>query len=355
MTASRYAYSVSVVACLLSSPAHAGEVTHDAPFPHQAVPYEQSLEVPAFDPALGTLRQVRITVSGSVSGSAGIENTSFSPIEGHFNPGAFMWPSAPAGVAGAANPTFEGWRALLDAFDLALDYQGPSGASVTFTDEVGGTPSQESVISSPIHLDGYTGPAGNPGTIEFMISVEADPYELWPSPPIQATYQLSVRGNLRVAYDYDSFPSAFCFGDSSQPCPCASSQNSAGCTNSLGTGGQLSVSGTASLSNDTLVLSGAGMPDAPALYFQGGDFFNYGTAFGDGVLCVAGALRRLGILQNVSGSSQYPDAGDAPVSVQGLVTTTGLRYYQTWYRNAADFCTLARSNLTNAMAIEWGP
>ena len=44
-----------------------------------------------------------------------------------------------------------------------------------------------------------------------------------------------------------------------------------------------------------------------------------GTPFGDGLLCVGGAIVRLGTKVAVGGSSRYPEAGDATISVRGLV------------------------------------
>jgi hypothetical protein len=47
--------------------------------------------------------------------------------------------------------------------------------------------------------------------------------------------------------------------------------------------------------------------------------------------------------------------GDPSVSAAGLVPAGGgLRHYQVWYRNAADFCTSATFNLSNGLSITWG-
>jgi hypothetical protein len=75
--------------------------------------------------------------------------------------------------------------------------------------------------------------------------------------------------------------------------------------------------------------------------------------FGDGLRCAGGAVARIGTKSNTGGASQYPGAGDAPVSVRGMVTAPGTRIYQTWYRNAAVFCTAATFNLTNGVSITW--
>lgn len=153
--------------------------------------------------------------------------------------------------------------------------------------------------------------------------------------------------------------SAFCSGDGSgAACPCGNNGiANRGCANSIdANGGRLVASGTASLSNDSIVLTGSGMPNSSALYIQGTAQQSGGTgiAFGDGLRCAGGSVIRLGTKSNTSGGSQYPAAGDPTVSVRGLVTTPGLRTYQTWYRNAAAFCTTDTFNLTNGWQLVWG-
>src|SRR6185436_9868153 len=130
-----------------------------------------------------------------------------------------------------------------------------------------------------------------------------------------------------------------------------------GCLSSLGVGGKLRGTGNANLSADTAVLHGEQMPNAPCLYFQGTTQIagGAGTAFGDGLRCAGGSIIRLGTKTNAGGGSEYPDTGDPTLSVRGQVLAPGLRVYQTWYRNAAAFCTSATFNLTNSLAITWAP
>jgi len=152
--------------------------------------------------------------------------------------------------------------------------------------------------------------------------------------------------------------SPFCSGDgTSTACPCANNGlANRGCANSVdANGGQLVASGLASLSGDTVVLTGSGMPNSSALYIQGttAQSGGSGLAFGDGLRCAGGSVIRLGTKANSAGGSQYPALGDPTVSVRGLVTTPGLRVYQVWYRNAAAFCTAETFNLTNGWQITW--
>jgi hypothetical protein len=153
----------------------------------------------------------------------------------------------------------------------------------------------------------------------------------------------------------------FCPGDGTgAACPCGNTSAfgaNEGCLNSLGLGGKLVAVGTSSISNDTIVLQGSNMPNAPGLYFQGTaqQSSGLGIAFGDGLRCAVGAVTRLGTRVNASGASVYPAPGGLPVSVVGGVAAPGTRTYQIWYRNAADFCTPSSFNLTNGLELNWAP
>ena len=151
----------------------------------------------------------------------------------------------------------------------------------------------------------------------------------------------------------------YCAGDGFLiQCPCGNNSvflGNEGCLNSLGLGAVLLGGGSARITNDTVVLTGTQMPSGPCLYFQGDSQAGggVGVTFGDGLLCVAGSILRLGIVSNVGGSSQFPSGGPT-LSAAGLVTTPGsVRNYQIWYRDAAAFCTSATNNLSSAATITW--
>jgi hypothetical protein len=154
----------------------------------------------------------------------------------------------------------------------------------------------------------------------------------------------------------------YCLGDGSgTACPCGNASpaiDREGCDNSLGHGGRLRAVGVASTTNDSLVLTGSGMPNASALYFQGTTKVNggLGAVFGDGLRCTAGTVVRLDLETNNAGASQYPGTGDLEISVKGAIPPAGgvTRRYQCWYRNAdPSFCTPSTFNLTNAVEITW--
>ncbi|MCY2960904.1 MAG: hypothetical protein NTY35_12135 [Planctomycetota bacterium] len=153
----------------------------------------------------------------------------------------------------------------------------------------------------------------------------------------------------------------YCPGDGSgSACPCGNNSATGaglGCLNSLNLGGRITATGNAILANDTVLLTGSGMPNSSALYFQGTNQQSggLGAVFGDGLRCAGGTVVRLGTKNNVSGGSTYPAAGDPTVSVRGGITAPGTRTYQCWYRNAAAFCTASTFNLSNGVELTWAP
>jgi glucose/arabinose dehydrogenase len=165
-----------------------------------------------------------------------------------------------------------------------------------------------------------------------------------------------------VPDECESSITPYCFGvlpGLPSPCPCGNAGlPTNGCANSVNANGaNLAGTGTASLSNDSLTLVGTGMPDAPALYFQGTTQTNggLGLGFGDGLRCAGGTNVRLGQLTNFNGQSSYPGILDPQISVSGGITGgPQTRTYQVWYRNAnPTFCTADTWNLTNALSVVW--
>ncbi len=184
---------------------------------------------------------------------------------------------------------------------------------------------------------------------------------------VRVCWELRARdwpGNVRaVTGCFDVTPlftgTGYCFGDgSATACPCGNAGTAGrGCANSLNAAGaRLVATGAASITGDTLVLAGSGMPNSSALYFQGTSQQNggLGAAFGDGLRCAGGSIVRLGTKVNSAGASSYPVGADPIVSVKGLVVAPGTRTYQVWYRNAAAFCTTDTFNLSNGLSIGWG-
>jgi hypothetical protein len=151
-----------------------------------------------------------------------------------------------------------------------------------------------------------------------------------------------------------------CLGDGSGiACPCGNSgATSSGCANSVeANGARLSSIGIPSIASDTFVLAGSGMPNGPCLYLQSTDAAGSGQGFpfGDGILCAAGTITRLGVSINALGASTFPTSGTTLSSIGGVTSSGTLLNYQVWYRDAASFCSTATFNLTNGYQITWAP
>jgi hypothetical protein len=156
---------------------------------------------------------------------------------------------------------------------------------------------------------------------------------------------------------------AFCPGDgSSSTCPCLNfGATGHGCGNSANAAGALLTwSGIASVAFDTFTLHGAGMPPtSTGLYFQGTAQLGMpaGIALGDGLRCVGGNVRRLGVRPSSAGTSSFGVlAGDGSIAaLAGISASGGTYYYQLWYRDSETYCVAAKFNFTNALAVTWGP
>ncbi len=190
----------------------------------------------------------------------------------------------------------------------------------------------------------------NAGVID-LVNINANQF------PPQSTGSAGFPGNfvIRPNCGPGSTGTPYCFGDlTSTACPCANVGGAGnGCPSSVNPlGANLTATGSAVVSSDTVTLIGTGMPTtATALYFQG--TAQISTVFGDGLRCVGGTVIRLGTKTNAGGASQYPVGLDLTVSVRGVVPPGATRNYQCWYRNAAAFCTPSTFNLTNGLQIVW--
>jgi hypothetical protein len=152
-----------------------------------------------------------------------------------------------------------------------------------------------------------------------------------------------------------------CRGDGSgAACPCGNYGTAgSGCANSMFMDGAL-LEGTgvasASGSSDTFVLTASNIP-GPCLFFQGSSQLGIsGIPFGDGLLCVGGSVIRLGLALTGSTIATYPNGmTPTPIHVAGSIVAGSVRHYQSWYRDAAAFCTPATYNLTQGLTVTWVP
>ncbi len=160
----------------------------------------------------------------------------------------------------------------------------------------------------------------------------------------------------------DPFPgNGYCFGDpmSGTPCPCNNDNDGtvpgSGCANGVFTSGaQLTGSGEARLTNDTLVLAATSMePNNFGLYFQADNNLWPGVPWGDGLRCCGGNLKRLQVQKaNHRGDS----ATTLVISIKaGNVFPGDTKYYQCWYRNPLNSPCGFDFNTTNGYEVTWLP
>jgi hypothetical protein len=192
---------------------------------------------------------------------------------------------------------------------------------------------------------------------------------LWSSNPPAWLDGCSTAGGdvvVRIEYRSLSCPTglAHCFGDgSATACPCNNSGAAGhGCANSFAaSGGLIAAQGGAFVSADSLRLDASGMPPTTSAVFLQTELRNnggLGVIHGDGLLCIAGPLIRLGTRAATGGAVSFGAGivGDPAVSVRGQIPPMGAtRVYQVTYRNPATFCTPAAFNMTNAVEVVWAP
>ena len=217
---------VSWAGCLLGAllaiapPAFADLLTYSVQLPPQPVPGTATVMLPAFDPDLGVLGVVRVTVSGAVDGSLGLENTNAQPVSVTHYVGARIDVVLPGGGIPSPNPAFEVYGRALSAYDGTTDFGGTSGVTLPFTGATGtGAPSM-TVDLFNIYAFGqaYVGPAGAPGTISIDLSSTETQDGL--PPGVVETHTLSASVLVRIEYEYDPPPASMCLATPWAPCPC---------------------------------------------------------------------------------------------------------------------------------------
>jgi hypothetical protein len=164
-------------------------------------------------------------------------------------------------------------------------------------------------------------------------------------------------GSVLMISSLNLLGTPLCFGDASGAnCPCGNFGSSGnGCSNSTGEGANLQASGSARVFKDDLQLfsthSAAGVP---ALLFAGPNTQNNGSGviFGDGLLCVGGQIRRLGV--------RFCDSNGAANWGPGIIRSEGwsagiTRVFQVWYRDSSGTPCGSEFNLSNGLSIHFLP
>jgi hypothetical protein len=170
----------------------------------------------------------------------------------------------------------------------------------------------------------------------------------------------SARGIAVRAGSCGTPTTSFCLGDGTgAACPCGNTGAVGhGCASSaFATGAILSSSGNAGASagTDTLVLTATGIP-GPGLFFQANGLLPP-INFGDGHLCAAASIIRLGVVFSTGGVASYPGGiTPNPIHIGGLTSNGDTRHYQCWYRSVPSLCTVMDNyDVTQGLTLTWGP
>jgi hypothetical protein len=253
------------------------------------------------------------------------------------------------------------FQALAPGFPVAADHTWTGSITIAaLAGTLNVTPLGQSTSSTPL-AGSQSSPSSSSGTLSLTgskLHLVAPVNTTFPfsDPASGASGSITIVGTLVADH---ALSLAYGFGDgSSGACPCGNQSTTAsasGCLNSTGAGGKLVTSGFPSISADTLLLQGSGMPaTATALYFQGTSPLSAGVVAGDGLRVAGGTILRLGVAANVGGASSFPPAGSS-LATLGLVTPGTTLGYQIWYRDPASFCTDGTYNFSNGAAVLWTP
>ncbi|MBL8859715.1 MAG: hypothetical protein JNL28_14510 [Planctomycetes bacterium] len=152
----------------------------------------------------------------------------------------------------------------------------------------------------------------------------------------------------------------FCLGDGTgAPCPCGNTGAAGhGCGSNAFAGGAILTStgiAGASAGTDTLVLTATDIP-GPGLFFQSNGLLATPANFGDGHLCAAVGIIRLGVVFPTAGVASYPGGlTPNPIHIQGGTANGQTKHYQCWYRSVPGLCGPNNYDLTQGLTLVWGP
>ena len=207
----------------------------------------------------------------------------------------------------------------------------------------------------------FLGVLGAPGKIEFAADMDLD--GTIGSGESLLAYDVTVAdvdidSPVAVAVDFHEHAEvgdAFCTAASIVGCPCNNGgAPNAGCANSTGLGAILEGEGSSGVGNDDLELHALQLPpNAAAVAFYGMQQVGNGNGqrFYDGLRCVSGSVRRLGLAQvDALGNAHW---GPGLVQDHGFVVATTYNF-QVWYRDPSGPCA-TNSNFSNGLSITFDP
>ena len=361
--------------------------THILTVEQMPTSWTASIRLPLFDPANGVLKQVVMSLTTELVGSAGVESLDTEPSQANLHFSATVSLRKPRGDVVVELHPRQDFVDQLGPFDGSVDFGGPSGVNhLDIVIHDAGTP----LIAQATDLLFFTGAAGAAGSIDMLITAEGTSSADGPGNMV-TSFQQAASAEARITYvfepvdcngngvpDADDLSSAssqdtnanavpdecesvlpYCFGDGPQnggpECPCGNSTpgNTAGCLNSTGRGARLDGTGTAQVGNDSLQLVGTGFPANSTTMWMQAKTDTAGTIFGSGLLCIGGTTNRLAVMTAPpTGSIGFPRDGDLPLSKKFGIQPGEKKVYQVWYRDVPAVCGV-NPNTTNGVIVVW--
>lgn len=353
----------------------------------QPTNWDEALTFERFDPNLGVLLSIEFTLNAQAEGSAAVESLDQTATLVTTQFEATVNLNRPGGTTIVVATPGETFNDDLATFDGVIDFMGPSGethAAIVVDETVLGT------STDPADFALFTGPAGNPGTIDLPAEALGTSAATGPGNVI-AQFQTSAAVDIEVCYVYgldcngngipdstdigngtsndmtpDGIPdecqggtTSVCEGDGptngGADCPCGNNGGPGeGCANGSGTGIALTASGDPSVSNDTLTLTVNGLqPTTPGQFFVAANLANNGDGvpFGHGLRCLDGPS----FVVKATGGGTIPLPASPPLSVLLGATPGETAYFQYWYRDPNGPCPgVTNVNTTNAIQVIWG-
>lgn len=192
--------SLLLAACALvalGTTAQAAVLTYTDAIISTATDWTSTLSVPKFNPALGTLTNINITLTGTVLGNVMVESMSASPANVTTNLAASLTLTRPDSTTLLVSfPAFTATQAFT-AYDGTLDFAGTSGITYAAINS-----SQTAFVSTPppaTDLSLFTGS----GTISLPISAHGAS-SVTGSGNLVAGFQTRAAAMLQIDYIYDA-------------------------------------------------------------------------------------------------------------------------------------------------------
>jgi hypothetical protein len=225
----------------------------------------------------------------------------------------------------------------------------------------------QSALNAIINAENFNSDADPTGSTN-LVEISSNSQPGWTSGANNVKYTTSgtttgllplanITGNLDPS---NGSPTDFCLGDGTgAACPCGNTGalgNGCGSA-SFAAGAHLTASGIPGTSSitDSLVLTATNLP-GPALFIQASGLAGTPISFGDGQLCAAVGIIRLGIVFPTGSTAAYPGGlTPNPIHVAGVTSAGDLRHYQAWYRSLPGLCNELNYDLTQGVSVRFGP